>query len=239
MISIKPLGSSSAGNAYLVSDGTTPLLLEAGIRYRDIQRGVEFQMSSIAACLVSHEHGDHSRSVKEVMKAGIDVYASYGTWNALGLDGHHRAHPVQSLQSFTVGTWTVLPFDVQHDVSEPMGYLLANMAGEKLVFITDSYYCRYRFSGLTHVMIETNYSSEILRENVASGRVPQVLASRLLRSHMSLETAIEFLKANDLSRVQEIFLIHLSSSNSDEAEFKRKVQQATGRQVFVAQEGRS
>jgi phosphoribosyl 1,2-cyclic phosphodiesterase len=234
LINIKPLGSSSAGNAYLVSDGTTRLLLEAGIRYRDIQRGVEFQMSSIAGCLVSHEHGDHSRSVKDVMKAGIDVYASYGTWNALGLDGHHRAHPVQSLQSFTVGTWSILPFDVQHDVSEPTGFLLVNKSGEKLVFLTDTYYCKYRFEGLTHVMIEANYSDEILRANVSEGRVPQVLASRLLRSHMSLETAIEFLQANDLKGVQEIWLLHLSDTNSDEALFKRRVQEVTGKVVRVA-----
>lgn len=234
MITIKPLASSSAGNAYLIDDGHTKLLLEAGIRYKDIQRGVGFRMSEIAGCLVTHEHQDHCKSVREVMKAGVDVYASYGTWDALRLDGHHRAHPVQSQQSFELGTWRILPFDVQHDVSEPLGYLLANDAGDKLVFLTDTYYCKYTFSGLTHIMLEANYSKEILEQNVASGRLPSVLARRLLRSHMSLETALEFLRANDLGRVQEIWLIHLSDGNSDEALFKRKVQELTGKQVYVA-----
>ncbi|WDL98155.1 MBL fold metallo-hydrolase [Alicyclobacillus sp. ALC3] len=234
MLTIKPLASSSAGNAYLIDDGHTKLLLEAGIRFKDIQRGVGFRMSDIAGCLLTHEHGDHSRSVRDVMKAGVDVYASYGTWDALRLDGHHRAHPVQSHQSFALGTWTIMPFDVQHDVSEPLGYLLANRTGEKLVFLTDTFYCKYRFEGLTHIMLETNYSKGILDANVASGRVPSVLARRLLRSHMSLETALEFLKANDLRGVQEVWLIHLSDSNSDEAMFKRRVQEVTGVQVRVA-----
>lgn len=234
MISIKPLGSSSEGNAYLIEDGRTRLLLEVGLRYKDIQRGVGFQMSSISAVLLTHEHGDHSRAVKDVLRAGVDVYASHGTWDALGLIGHHRAYPVEAQKPFTVGTWTILPFPVEHDVSEPMGFLLASQSGEKLVFLTDSYFCRWKFSGLTHVMIETNYSNEIVRANVSDGRVPKVVASRLLRSHMSLETAIEFLKANDLKGVQEIWLIHLSSTNSDEALFKRRVQEVTGKVVRVA-----
>lgn len=234
MIRIQPLGSSSAGNAYLIDDGTTRLLLEAGLRYKDIQRGIEFQMSSIAGCLITHEHGDHCKSVKDVLKAGIDVYASYGTWNALRLDGHHRARPVKSQEPFTVGTWTVLPFDVQHDVSEPMGYLLANKDGEKLVFLTDTYYCRYRFDGLTHIMVECNFSQAILDENIASGRVPAVMRKRLMRSHFSLEHMLEFLQANELKEVQEIWLLHLSDTNSDEALFKRRVQEVTGKQVYVA-----
>lgn len=233
MITIIPLASSSAGNAYLVDDGTTKLLLEAGIRYKDIQQGVGFRMSELAGCLITHEHGDHCKSVKDVMKAGIDVYASQGTLEALGLSGH-RAYRVESQKPFTLGTWTILPFDVQHDVSEPMGYLLANRSGEKLVFLTDTYYCRYRFEGLTHVMVEANYSLKLLDENIASGRVPAVMRKRLLKSHFSLEHVMEFLKANDLRRVGEIWLLHLSDTNSDEAMFKRAIQELTGKQVYIA-----
>jgi phosphoribosyl 1,2-cyclic phosphodiesterase len=235
MINIRSLASSSAGNSYLVDDGHTRLLLEAGIRYKDIQRGVGFRMSEVAGCLLTHEHGDHSKSVKEVMKAGLDVYASYGTWDALKLDGHHRAHPVQSQKTFTLGTWTVLPFDVQHDVSEPLGFLLANQDGDKLVFLTDTYYCKYKFEGLTHVMIETNYSQSVLDANVDAGVVPAVMKRRLLRSHMSLETALEFLRVNDLRKVREIWLIHLSDTNSDANRFKREVQELTGKQVLIAE----
>lgn len=233
MIHVTTLGSSSAGNAYLIDDGSTKLLLEAGIRYKDIQRGVGFRINAVAGCLVTHEHGDHSRSVKDVVKAGIDAYASAGTWSALGIT-HHRARVVEAQKPFTIGTWTILPFDVQHDVSEPMGYLLANKAGDKLVFLTDTYYCRYRFEGLTHIMVECNYSLRILNENVSAGRVPEVMKKRLLRSHFSMEHMLDFLKANDLRRVEEIWLLHLSDNNSDEALFKRTVQELTGKPVFVA-----
>ncbi|MDT8980013.1 MBL fold metallo-hydrolase [Paenibacillus sp. chi10] len=233
MIDILPLGSSSAGNAYRVTDGHTSLLLEAGLRFKDIQRALEFRLSDIAGCLVSHDHGDHSKSIKDLMKAGINVYTGQGTTEALGLSGH-RIRPVAARQQFTIGTWTILPFEVEHDAAEPLGFILANRSGDKLLFATDTYYIRYRFAGLTHIMIECNYSIKILRENIAAGRVPAVMKNRLLRSHFSLENIKEFIRANDMRRVQEIWLLHLSDKNSDEELFKSEIQALTGKQVMIA-----
>ncbi|MCM3292372.1 MBL fold metallo-hydrolase [Paenibacillus sp. MER 180] len=233
MIDILPLGSSSAGNAYRVTDGHTSLLLEAGIRFKDIQRALEFRLSDIAGCLISHDHGDHSKSIKDLMKAGINVYTGQGTADILGISGH-RLRPVVARQQFTIGTWTILPFQVEHDAAEPLGFILANRSGDKLLFATDTYYIRYRFTGLTHIMVECNYSMSILRENITAGRVPAVMKNRLLRSHFSLENVKEFLRANDLQRVQEIWLLHLSDNNSDEELFKREIQALTGKQVMIA-----
>ncbi|KIL37955.1 beta-lactamase [Gordoniibacillus kamchatkensis] len=234
MIDIQPLGSSSAGNAYRISDGKTALLLEAGIRFTDLRRALGFRVSDIAGCLISHEHGDHCKAAADLAKAGVDIYASEGTLSALKLP-QHRSRTIRAKEQFMIGTWTIMPFDVEHDVAEPLGFLLMNEQLEKLVFITDSFYCRYRFSGLTHIMIETNFSERILDENILAGRVPAVMKSRLLRSHFSLENAKEFFKANDLSKVQEIWLLHLSDTNSDEALFKREIQELTGKHVLVAQ----
>ncbi|MFC0271100.1 MBL fold metallo-hydrolase [Metabacillus herbersteinensis] len=232
MIKITALASSSKGNCYRVTDGHTPLLLECGINYREIQKGLNFQMSEVAACLVTHEHGDHCKSIKDVLKAGIDCYMSAGTAGAINIQ-HHRIKTVESKKQFKVGTWTILPFDVQHDVSEPLGFLLANEAGEKLLFATDTYYIRYKFKGLTHVLVECNYSMEILNENIISGSIPAVMKKRLMKSHFSLENVKEFLKENDLSNVQEIWLLHLSDSNSNADLFKKEIMELTGKVVYV------
>lgn len=234
MIEITPLASSSAGNAYRVTDGETALLLEAGLRFNDIRRALDFQVSSIAGCLITHEHGDHCKAAADLAKAGVEIYASQGTLDALKISPH-RMKPVKAKEQFTIGTWTILPFDVQHDVSEPLGFLLVNQAGEKLLFATDTYYIKYRFSGLTHIMMECNYSMKLLNENIASGRVPEVMKKRLIRSHFSLENVKDFFLANDLQHVQEIWLLHLSDNNSDESLFKQEIQQITGKPVFVAE----
>jgi len=232
VIKITTIATGSTGNCYHITDGETSLLLEAGISYRNIQKSLNFKTRDIAGVLISHEHQDHCKAVKDVARAGLNIYMSAGTKNALSIN-HHRIKTVQNQKPFTLGTWTILPFDVEHDVSEPYGFLLANKAGDKLLFATDTYYIRYRFPGLTHIMVECNYSLSILNENIASGRVHKAMKGRLLQSHFSLENVKEFMKANDLSKVQEIHLLHLSDSNSDEELFKREIQELTGKLVFV------
>jgi len=232
VIEFQSFGSSSAGNCYYITDGQTELLIEAGLKIADIRKALDFRVSRLAGVICTHEHMDHSRALPDLAKAGVDVYASEGTLRARKLEGH-RFKTIQAKRPFSIGTWTILPFDVEHDVNEPLGFLLANQAGEKLAFITDSYYCRYTFSGITHLAIECNFSTRILDENIATGRVPVSMRRRLMRSHFSLENVLDFLKANDLSRLQEIHLLHLSSSNSDEQMFKRKIQEATGKPVYV------
>lgn len=233
MIDIKTLASGSSGNAYLVSDGHTQLLLECGISFREIQVATEFETSGISGCLISHEHKDHTKGLNGVLRAGIDVYASQGTIEAEGIE-HHRLKPIAAKQQLKIGTWRVLPFDVEHDANEPLGFLLMNQVGERLLFATDTYYVRYRFNGLTHIMVECNYSMDLLNENITNGIVHPAMKRRLMRSHFSLENVKEFLKANDLSKVQEIHLLHLSDNNSDEKLFKCEIQELTGKPVYVA-----
>ena len=176
-------------------------------------------------------HGDHSKAAKDLMGAGVDVYCSAGTAEALGLESH-RLNIIKARQQFTLGDWTVLPFGVEHDAAEPLGFLLA-ADGEKLLYATDTFYIRYRFPGLTHILLEVNFAQDILDANVESGLSP-AHRRRVMRSHMSLETAKDFLRANDLSKVREIWLCHLSDGNSDEERFKREIQSTTGKPVYVA-----
>jgi phosphoribosyl 1,2-cyclic phosphodiesterase len=229
---IKVLASGSSGNCYYVSDGDSPVLIECGLPWKQIQQGINFRTSELAGCLVSHEHQDHCKAVKEVIKAGIDCYISQGAAEALGLSGH-RLHIIKALQQFQLGGWAVLPFDTQHDSREPLGFLLANQDEDKLLYATDTYYLKYKFRGLTHILVECNYALDILQKNVATGLVPAAVKYRVLRSHFSLENVKDFLRANDLSKVREIHLLHLSDNNSDAERFKREIQEISGKPVYV------
>lgn len=201
--------------------------------WKEIQRGCGFKTSELAGCLVSHDHQDHARAVSDLLKAGVDCYMSAGTAEALGVSGH-RVHLVKPLEQFTVGEWTVLAFDAVHDAPEPLNFLLAHRSGIKVSYITDTAYCKYRFRGLTYILIEANYALDLLSQNVQDGTVPVDMKKRLLKTHMSLETCKEFLQANDLSKVKEIWLLHLSDGNSDAERFRREVQELTGKPVYIA-----
>lgn len=226
---IKIIASGSSGNAYLIGDGVTRLLLDAGIPFRRIQIGCGFRTSSIDGCLVTHRHGDHSAAIPKLIERGIAVYSNA---DVAGL--YEGVQELTALKEYTIGTFRILPFEAEHDVP-CCGYQVTSVAtGEKLVYITDSAYVKYTFSGLTHIMIEANYDEDIMLGNVRDEKIPFSLAERVAGTHMSIDTLIDLLRANDMTKVRQIYLLHLSDNNSDAEAFKRLVQQETGAEVYIA-----
>ena len=226
---IKVIASGSSGNAYLIGDGHTRLLLDAGIPFKRIQIGCGFQTSSIDACLVTHRHSDHAAAISKLLQRGIAVYSNE---DVAGL--HEGVHILTALREYTIGTFRILPFEAEHDVP-CYGYQVTSTAtGEKLVYITDSAYVKYTFSGLTHIMIEANYDEDIMLSNVRDEKIPFSLAERVAGTHMSIDTLIDLLRANDMTKVRQIYLLHLSDNNSDAEVFKKLVQQETGAEVYIA-----
>lgn len=232
-MNITVIASGSSGNAYRIDDGETSLLLDAGIPLRLIKQALNFRVRDIAGCLITHAHGDHAKAVGDLAKAGVDIYTSKGTLDACRVTGH-RMKAVEALKEINIGTFAVLPFDVQHDAPDPLGFLLTSRAtGEKLLYFTDTYYIKYRFTGLTHIMGECNYSMDIIEQSVRNGYIPPELVPRLIKSHMSLDHFLDLLRANDLRQVKQIYLLHLSNNNSDAERFKEAVQKLTGTEVYV------
>lgn len=231
---IKVIASGSKGNAYRISDGVTSLLLDAGVPLSRLRPALGFRVSALDGCLVTHAHKDHCRAVGELLRAGVSVYASRGTIDALG-QSSHRLRPVRAGEQVEIGSFTVLPFDVQHDAPEPLGFLVSSRATkEKLLYVTDAFYLKYRFQGLTHIMCECNYSEECLRKSVERGSVSPALAKRLRTSHMSLDHFLDLLRANDLSKVRKIFLLHLSDNNSEAERFREATERLAGCEVYLA-----
>ena len=230
---IDAYASGSTGNAYRVSDGKTSILLDAGIPIKRLQDATGHRLTALDGCFVTHCHGDHSKAVKDLVKLGIDVYTSAGTIAAMGLISH-RLRPVKPLQEIVVGSFRVLPFDVEHDAPEPLGFLLTSMAtNEKLLYFTDTYYLKYKFRGLTHIMAECNYDIASMQYAIDTGYISPELAPRIIKSHMSLEHLMDMLRANDLSQVRQIYLLHLSNTNSNAERYRAEIQRLTGAEVYV------
>lgn len=226
------IASGSAGNAYLINDGITSILLDAGVPLKQIQEACRYRLHEIKGCFISHSHKDHCKAVEKLAERGINIYLAADTLQEIRGQGH-RFKAIQPQQQIEVESLIVMPFALEHDVTN-YGYLVASKAtGEKLVYITDTAYCRYRFTGLTHIMIEANYDGETMRSNVLDGKMPDSLRGRIIQSHMSIDTALEFIKANQQPMLRQIYLLHLSSNNALEDEFKRRVQRLTGAEVIV------
>ena len=226
---IKSIASSSKGNAYLISDFQTTVLIECGISLKELKRKTNFIVPGVIdSCLISHEHGHHSKSLKDLLNAGVRCYALKEVFEAKAINNHHRAKRLKHLKQIDIGTFKIITLEMNHDVPW-VGFLIYSVVtNEKLLFATDTYMIKYAFHGLDYIMIEANYDIELVEEDAQR--------KRLIQSHMSIDTTIQYLKSIDLSKVKRIYLMHLSGRHSNEEDFKRRVQAAMGKVVEVCQE---
>lgn len=230
------LGSSSKGNCYILQNDTEALVIECGVSLKEVKKAVDFNISKIVGAIVSHEHGDHAGHIEEFLQSRIQVYASFGTLFKSRVSDD-CINILEYGRNKVIGNFKVLPFEIKHDCAEPMGFLIQHPETGIILFATDTYYLPYKFEGLNNILIEANYRYDLLKSNIESGRIPAALRDRTLQSHMSLDTCREALLANDLTKVNNIVLIHLSDGNSNAEEFRRDIHQATGKTVHVADRG--
>lgn len=232
---IKVIATGSTGNSYIVQAGEEILLLELGINFKNIKKELNFNLSNVVGALVSHEHKDHCKCVNEVISAGIDVYMSKGT--AAGIEFkapvetvNYRVHQLKHAESYHIGNFLVVPFNTQHDVNEPLGFLIYHKDIGKILFATDTYYLKNTFRDIDHILIECNYSEDVL---------PQLppWRARTIKSHMSLETLKDTLKFWNLKKTKDITLIHISSDNGNPDRFQKEIEELTGIKTYAAVSG--
>ena len=222
------LASSSHGNCYVVSDGETAILLECGISFRRIKKGLGFDLSAIRGCLVSHEHKDHAKSVMDIIKSGVEVFTSEGTAEALDCA---LITPVEAGAQFRVGSLEIMPFRTWHDAREPLGFLIySRRDGERLAFATDTVNLGYRFPQVNLLALEANYEAAILAR---CKRMPEKVRKRVTNSHMEIDTLCRYLQTLDLSACRVLYLLHLSNAASNEGHFISRVRKVVPRHVEI------
>lgn len=165
---------------------------------------------------------DHSKAAIDVLRAGIPVYTSHGTFDALGLDSERRAAVVTSQKWFGIGDFRIFPFDTIHDAAEPMGFVI-KADDEYILFATDTSHIRQRFNiPFSIIAIECSYDKDILQDRVESGDINETLAKRLLTSHMEKQVAMKYLAEYcDLTKCRQIHLLHLSRENINKEQAKK------------------
>lgn len=215
--------SSSMGNLYTVTAvNGRRLLLECGVRWPVLLAALHYDLDGIDGCLLTHEHQDHSKSVSEVMRAGINVYASAGTF---GVIDSRRALVVMGKVCFDVGnSFEVISFPIIHDAADPHGYIVHEIDTEEyLFFVPDSSHIKQRFNiKFSIIAIDCSYDLKILEHRVDTQDINEALAKRLLMSHMEKQVAMKYLaEFCDLSKCRQINLLHMSSDNIDKQATKK------------------
>lgn len=241
------VGSGSKGNCYVLHNDKEALMLEAGLPFREVVHAVGAEVAAnIKGCLLSHEHGDHAKFVTVTLDHAIPVYATSGTIGALRPRSkvmkpvHFRLnHETPNEDSIPweperIGGFTILPYKTVHDAVSPCGFYIHHNDFGCLLFATDTRYIPNTFKDLTNIMIECNYDEELLE---AREDIPDNLKNRIRRSHQSVNTCIQALRANDLTQVNKIILIHISEGDGDPEAFVQKVNKAVLVPTYAADKG--
>ena len=225
---LKCLGSSSAGNCYLLtSDSGETLILDCGIPIKEIKKGLNWNIRNVVGCIVSHVHSDHSKSVEDFEAMGIPILAPY---------------LCDSCKSMNIGGFTVKPFDLttidgswtHTDANgEPCpiyGFLITHPEMGRMLYVTDTNLIKWKFKGINHILLGTNYDKDLV--NVDN----QSKANHVFRGHLSIDTACEFVKSNNSNDLQNVIMCHLSSENADSDSFIEKMKKvAKNANVDVAE----
>ena len=76
---IIPIASSSAGNCYIIQSGDEKLLIDCGVPLKRIKEALNYDLSNVVGCSISHEHKDHCKALPEMeAKTVIPAYGPGG-----------------------------------------------------------------------------------------------------------------------------------------------------------------
>ncbi len=215
------LGSGSSGNATLVEGGGTRVLIDAGLGPRTLLerlQSVGVDPTSLAAILVSHEHGDHAKGAASFSaKWGVPLMGSRGTYAAAGFGAVEIAsyETLVADQPRDVGALRVRPVPVPHDAAQPLAFVVT-CDGQSLGHATDLGHVDARLHAALRdcdaLLVESNYDPTMLRD----GPYPWSLKERILspRGHLSNGDVARFLADGLGARCRTLVLAHLSRTNN-------------------------
>jgi phosphoribosyl 1,2-cyclic phosphodiesterase len=229
---LKCLGSSSAGNCYLLtSNSGETLILDCGIPIKEIKKGLNWNIKDVVGVLCTHKHLDHSKSLKDFETMGIPVFVPYISKKPMKIgNGDFR---VQAFDLTAIdGSWTHT--DANGEPCPIYGFLITHKEMGRMLYITDCEVVKWKFKDINHILLGVNYDKDLIdRDNTGK-------ANHVFRGHLSIDTACDFVKANYSDSLQNVIMCHLSSENSDRDSFIEKMKKVAGNaNVDVAAAGKS
>ncbi len=228
---LKCIATGSSGNCYtLTSDSGETLILDCGIPIKGIKKGLNWNIRNVVGCIVSHTHSDHSKSVGDLSSMGIPVFAPYISKEPMKIgNGDFR---IQAFELTTLdGRWT----HTNADGSECpcYGFLITHPDMGRMLYITDTELIKWRFKGINHILLGTNYDKDLVNVDNPSK------ANHVFRGHLSIDTACEFVKSNNSNDLQNVIMCHLSKNNADKDLFVEKMKSTVpNANVDVAEPGK-
>lgn len=215
------LASGSKGNAVYVSDGSTSILIDAGLSGIEIERRLNSQglyPEDLNAIIVSHEHTDHIQGVGVLSRRfNLPVYMSSKTEKA-AVSKLGNVRVIKNFECgspFTINDLSIHPFSISHDAKDPSGFTV-NQNGTKIGIATDlgiaTSMVKEHLKGCSLLILEANHDEDMLINGPYPWPIKQRIKSRA--GHLSNEASKNLLKELQHDRLKYVMLAHLSQTNN-------------------------
>lgn len=246
MLKFISFGSGSSGNCYYLYTATDGLIIDSGVGIRTLKkyfRDYGLSLSAVRNILITHDHADHVKSVgclssdfKLPVYTTGEVHAgirrNYCVQRKIEQD---FVRHVEKGVTFSLGDFTVTPFEVPHDSADNVGYFIEH---EGIAFciitdagtVTDS--MKQYISSADYLVIEANHDEEMLK----NGPYPSYLKRRILsdRGHLSNSACGAALAENMSQRLKTVWLCHLSEDNNHPELARKTIETVLGAHGVVA-----
>lgn len=218
------LSSGSAGNAILIDNGESKLLIDNGLSYKELLlRVAEIgeSLDTLEAILVTHEHGDHVKGIGVLSRRqSVTTYITPPTYGALNpkIGAIAPIRHFDSGETITIGAYTVSSFTVSHDAIDPVSFMIESH-GCRLGLATDmgkaTHLVRERLQRCHALILESNYCHEMIRNSPYPPAIIQRIRSNMGHlSNADMNSLLSDLLHEDL---QWVVAVHVSQENNSEA----------------------
>lgn len=204
------IASGSKGNAFLLENGSTKVLIDCGTTQRNIKNNLErldISIHDLDAILITHDHSDHIQAIN--LFKNHTVYAP----KTLSI----KTDLVMPYESFEVGNFKIIPIQTSHDTEISVGYVIED-EDHKLVYITDTGYVRNEdlnyLKKADLIVLESNHDPELLMKTNRPYHIKQRILSDT--GHLSNDSCGTILSQIVSDKTQEILLAHLSDEANTE-----------------------
>jgi phosphoribosyl 1,2-cyclic phosphodiesterase len=214
------LASGSKGNAIYISDGSTAILVDAGLSGIEIERRLKsrgLDPKDLSAILVSHEHADHIQGVGILSRRfRLPVYFSRKTKRVSSLLREiNNSKYFECGYAFKINDLTIQPFSLSHDAEDPAGFTVKNDS-LKIGIATDlgiaTSVVKQHLKGCAALILEANHDPAML----VSGPYPWPLKQRIQSrtGHLSNKASRILLEEIKHEQLKCVVLAHLSETNN-------------------------
>lgn len=214
---LKCIATGSKGNCHILTDSNgKSLILDCGVPIKEIKKGLNWNIQGAVCAIVTHHHLDHSKSVSDLKRIGIPVFAPY-----------ERAYQRKKYGEFTISQFPLQTLECRWTHTDAdgtdcpiFGFLITHQEMGRFLYITDCKVIKWKFKSINHILLGVNYDKDMIYPDNEGKK------NHIFSGHLEIGTACDFVRANNSDRMQNVIMCHLSADNADKDKFIERMKEA-------------